>query len=217
MDRRSHSLRWPAVVASLALALVAVVGCKSGLESLAIFYEGFDVPAECDGLKGKTVAVVCNPLTGEEFSNAGAARALSEGICERLKANVKKIHIIDPQKVADLHDNTGIEDYIAIGKKLKADKVVGIDIESFGVRDGQTLFRGRATVSIKVYDVAEKNVEWHKSPPQYLYPRIGSTPAQDLSEMEFRNRFVAVLSDQIARLFYSHDRNDDCGSDTPTP
>ena len=47
------------------------------------------------------MAVVCKPLTGEEFSNAGAARALAEGICDRLKAHVKEIHIIDPQKVAN--------------------------------------------------------------------------------------------------------------------
>ena len=49
-----------------------------------------------------------------------------------------------------------MEDYLEIGKALKAEKVVGIDIESFSVLDGQTLFRGRATVSIRVYDVADK-------------------------------------------------------------
>ncbi len=215
MDRRSPSLRWPAIVASLALLSVMAAGCKSLMESAAIFYEGFDVPAECDCLKDKTVAVVCKPLTSEEFSNAGAARALSEGICERLKTHVKKIHIVSPEKVAALLDETGMDDCVAIGKKLKADKVVGIDIESFGVRDGQTLYRGRATVSIRVYDVAEKNVEWHKSPPQFLYPRIGSRPAQESSEMDFRNEFVATLADQIARLFYRHDRNDNCGTDMP--
>ena len=215
MDRRSHALRWPAIVVSLALLSVVAAGCKSLMESVAIFYEGYDEPAQWEGLKDKTVAVVCKPLTSEEFSNAGAARALSEGICERLKAHIKGIHIIDPRKVADLRDETGMEDYVEIGKKLKADKVIGVDIESFGVRDGQTLFRGRSTVTIRVYDVAEKNVEWHKSPPQFLYPRIGSTPAQDVSEMEFRNQFVAILSEQIARFFYAHDRNDDCGSDKP--
>ena len=47
------------------------------------------------------MAVVCKPLTSQEFSNTGAARALTEGICERLKAHIKDIHIIDPQKVAN--------------------------------------------------------------------------------------------------------------------
>ena len=213
MDRRSLSLRWPAIVASLALTAVAVLGCKSGMESFALLYEGYDIPAEWDGLKGKTVAIVCKPLTSEEFSTSGAARALTEGICDRLKANIKDIHLIDSQKVAALVDEKGMDDYLEIGKELKADKVVAIDIESFSVLDGQTLFRGRSTVSIRVYDVADKHVEWRKSPPRFEYPRIGSTPAADIGEMEFRNEFVAILAEHVARYFYPHDRHDDYGSD----
>ncbi|MGO9114855.1 MAG: hypothetical protein ACLP9L_37045 [Thermoguttaceae bacterium] len=213
MDCRSLSLRWPMVVWSLALLLVVVIGCKSGLESFTLLYEGYDIPPEWDGLKGKKVAVVCKPLTSQEFSNSGAARALAEGICDRLKAHIKDIHIIEPQKVATLVDEKGIEDYAEIGKALKAEKVIGIDIESFSVLDGQTLFRGRSTVNIQVYDVAEKHVEWRKSPPQFEYPRNGPTPMADFTEMEFRNRFVGILAEQLARYFYPHDRHDDYGDD----
>jgi hypothetical protein len=35
----------------------------------------------------------------------------------------------------------------------------------------------------------------------------------DFTEMEFRNRFVAILAEQIARHFYPHDRHDDYGDD----
>ena len=213
MDRRSLSLRWPVVVLSLALLSVVAVGCKSGMESAALLWEGYDIKPEFEGLAGKKVAVVCKPLTSQDFSNSGAARALAEGICERLKKHIKDIHIVDPQKVATLVDEKGMEDYAEIGKAMKADKVVGIDIESFGVLDGQTLFRGRSTVSIQVYDVAEKHVEWRKSPPQFVYPRTCSTPAADLTEMDFRNQFVGILAEQIARLFYPHDRHDDYGDD----
>ncbi|MEI8376281.1 MAG: hypothetical protein WCJ35_25965 [Planctomycetota bacterium] len=213
MDRRSLLLRWPWIVLSLVLLSLVAVGCKSALQSFSILYEGYDIPADWEGLRGKKVAVVCKPLTSQEFSNSGAARALAEGICERLKAHVKNIHIIDPQKVAALVDEKGMEDYLEIGKELKAEKIVGIDIESFGILDGQTLFRGRSTVSIQVYDVAEKHVEWRKSPPQIEYPRLSSTPAADSTEMEFRNRFVGALAEQIARYFYAHDRHDDFGDD----
>ena len=71
MDRRSLSLRWPAVVVSLALLSVVAVGCKSGLESVTLLWNGYDIPPEWDGLKGKKVAVVCKPLTSQEFSNSG--------------------------------------------------------------------------------------------------------------------------------------------------
>jgi hypothetical protein len=213
MTRHSLLLRWPAAVLSLVLLTTLTAGCKSGLESIALLYEGYDIPAEWDGLKGKKVVVVCKPLTSQEFSNSGAARALAEGISDRLKTHIKGIHIIDPQKVAALIDEKGMEDYVEIGKTLKAEKVIGVDIESFGVLDGQTLFRGRSSVSIRVYDVADKHVEWRKSPPQFEYPRIGSTPAADLTEVEFRNQFVNILSEQIARFFYPHDRHDDYGGD----
>ena len=99
-----------------------------------------------------------------------------------------------------------MDDYLEIGKTLKAEKVVGIDIESFSVLDGQTLFRGRATVHIQVYDVAEKHVEWRKSPPQFEYPRIGSKPATDCPEIEFRNQFVDYSRRADCPLFYPHDR-----------
>ncbi len=216
MDRRSLSLRWPVVVWSLVMLPVVAVGCKSMLQSVTLLANGYDIPAEWDGLKGKKVAVVCKPLTSQEFSNAGASRALAEGICERLKANIKDIHLVDPQKVATLLDEKGMDDYVEIGKALKAEKVVGIDIESFGVLDGPTLFRGRSSVSIRVYDVADKTVEWHKAPPQFVYPKIGSTPMQEIGEMEFRNQFVDNLAGQIARYFYPHDRHADYASDVST-
>ena len=213
MDRRSLSLRRPAVVWSLILLSIVAVGCKSGLESFALLYEGYDIPAEWDNLKGKKVVVVCKLLTGDEFSNAAAARTLTEIVCENLKTRVKDIHVIESQKVNKLLDEKGIDDYLEIGKALKADKVVGIDIQSFSVLDGQTLFRGRSQVKIRVYDVAEKHEEWHKSPPEILYPSLASTPTTDCTEIEFRNRFLAVIAEQIGRCFYPHDRHEDTARD----
>jgi hypothetical protein len=213
MDRRSLLHRWLLALVSLSLLLAAVIGCKSGLETIAILWTGYDIPGEFDGLKGMKVAVVCKPVASQEFSNSGAARAMEEGISERLKAHIKDIKIIDPQKVNDLIDEKGMEDYLAIGRKLKADKVVAVDIESFGIFDGPTLYRGRSTISISVYDVAEKNREWHKSPPIIEYPRTGSIPMADQPENDFRNKFVGILSERIARFFYGHDMHADYGDD----
>ncbi len=218
MDRRSLSLRWPLVVMSLAVLCIAVTGCKSAIETVAMVVTGNDTSAEFAGLKGKKVAVVCRPIASQEFSSSGAARALAEEICERLKAHYKNdIHLVEQRKVDKLVDENGMEDYLAIGKALKAEKVVAVDIESFSVLDGQTLFRGRSTVSVQVYDVAEKNVEWRKRLPQIQYPRNSSTPASDVTEPDFRNKFVSVLAEQISRLFYGHDPHDDYGVDAESP
>jgi hypothetical protein len=208
MDSRSSSVRWPAVLSALALAAVAALGCKSALMSAGLLLSGYDIPPEYEGLKDKKVAVVCKMVTMEELNNSGTARALSEAICQRLKANNKSIrcHLIESQKVANLLDEKGLEDPREIGKQLKADKVIAVDIESFGVHEGQTLYRGRSTLTVHVYDVANKDEDWQKAPLHAEYPSWGPTPAQDKSEVEFRNQFVASLAEQIGRSFYPHDR-----------
>jgi hypothetical protein len=213
MDRRSLLFRWPAAVIALTLLFVGAIGCKSLMETVAIVFDGGDTKPEFDELKGKKVVVVCKPLTSQEFSNSGAAKALAQGIGDRLKAHVKDIKIVDSAKVDKLMDEQGIDDYRVIGRKLKAEKVVAVDIESFSVVDGPTLYRGRSRFSISIYDVADKSVDWRKSPPQVEYPRTGSIPMADLQESDFRNKFVSLLADQIAQLFYQHDLHDDYGGD----
>jgi hypothetical protein len=215
MDRRSVSLRWPALIFLVLLLPAVAIGCKSALQTIGILCEGFDTKAEWDGLKGKKVAVVCRTIASQDFSNEGAARALAEGISERLKAHVKDIHIIPQQNVDKQIDENGMEDFVQIGKAVKAEKVVGVSIESFGVLDGQTLFRGRATVSVQVCDVAEKQTEWHKSPPPFVYPRIGSMAATDIDEITFRNKFGSILAEHISWYFYPHDRYDDTENVVP--
>jgi hypothetical protein len=205
MERRSCSIRQPAALASLVL-LTAAAGCTV-LQTAALLIKGTDAAPEFDGLEGKKVAVVCKMVNMVDLSNSSTARSLAEAICQRLKTKTKKIRLVDPQKVADLLDNKGLEDPIQIGKQLKAEKVLAVDIESFGVREGQTLFHGQAVVSIHVYDVASKEEEWHKEPPLHAeYPSVGPTPAQEVGEGEFRNRFIASLADQIGQIFYPHDR-----------
>jgi hypothetical protein len=191
---------------ALAFVALASIGCKSALTSAALLWNGYDLPAEFEGLKDKKVAVVCKSVQMEELNNSGMARALSEALCQRLKARDKKIHLIDPQKVAALLDEKGLDDPIEIGRQLKAEKVVAINIESFRVHEGQTLYRGHSTLSVHVYDVETKEEDWHKQPPQIEYPSYGPTPAQEMSEVEFRNAFIAVVAERIGRYFYPHDR-----------
>jgi hypothetical protein len=205
MERRSCSIRRTAAGTALVLLTAAAAGCTV-LQSGALLIWGTDMPAEYDGLSGKRVAVVCRMVNMVDLSNSSTARSLSEAICRRIKDNNKKVHLVEPQKVADLLDNKGLDDPVEIGKQLKADKVVAVDIESFSVREGQTLFHGQSIVTVNVYDVASKDVEWHKEPMHVEYPTWGPTPAQEVGEGEFRNRFIANLADQIGEFFYPHDR-----------
>ena len=213
MDRRSLLPRWPAVAASLIVLSILTCGCKSALKALPL-YQRHRHPSRIRRSERKNRRRRLPAADRRRVQHGRHRPGIDRENLRSLKHNVKEIHLIDSQKVANLLDEKGVDDYLEIGRTLKADKVVGIDIESFSDLDGQTLFRGRATVHIKVYDVADKQVEWRKSPPQFEWPRIGSKPATDCNEVAFRNEFIDVLAEQIARYFYPHDRYEDSASDS---
>ncbi len=213
MDRHFASRCWPVLASLLLLTAATAVGCRSMAQTMAYLVNGTNMEAEYEGLEGKKVAVVCRALSGQEFRNAGAAKALAQQVSDLLKLHVKKIHIIDPQTVATLIDEKNLEEYSEIGKALKADMVVGIELDSFSVLDGQTLYRGRASCSIKAYNVAEKHIDWKKTMPQSVYPTTGGIATSDRTEGDFRDEFTRWLADQVARNFFAHDKYDDFGRD----
>jgi hypothetical protein len=212
MDRRSGGYGYLAAAAMLVLLVISAAGCQA-LLGLAYLVKGTDVPAEYDGLKGKKVAVVCRPLDAFQFRNGGVAREVAENVSGLLKANVSKIHVIDQQEVTAWFDkrDTISDDGFEVGKDLKADMVVWIDLNSFSLLDGQTVFRGRAEVTVKVCDVEKREVakKWNI---QKVYPQGFSIP-MDKSEQQFRSEFTTVLAAHIGRYFYPHDPHAEVGQD----
>ena len=212
MDRRS--LRYGHLAATVAILLMALSGGCAALTGLAIMIKGTDQEPDFPGLKEKKVAVVCRPLVSLQYRNAGAARDLAQQIGTLLQAKVPKITVVDQQKVATWMDENTWDEFSEVGKAMKADIVIGVDLTSFGVLEGQTLYRGRASATIKVYDVEKKKTVWDKTMNQAVYPPNTAIPASDKPENEFRREFVLVLADQIARHFYAHDPFADVGLDS---
>ena len=100
---------------------------------------------------------------------------------------------------------------------MNADMVVGIDLESFSMFQGQTLYRGKANASIHVYDCKAGGKEvFTRTMPPTIYPPNTFIPTSDRQEGEFRREFTLVLADQVARHFYAHDRNADVAQDAST-
>jgi hypothetical protein len=164
-----------------------------------------DAPAEFKGLRGKHVAVVCKPIVELEFSDASSARELATMVGSQLAMNVRKARVIDQREVARWIDENAWVDYPTLGKALDADIVVGIDLEQFRMHEGSTLYRGRATANVRVYDVAEKKVVFEKRIDNFTFPGDSAVPAQDQSEPQFRALFLQVLSGKIARSFHAYD------------
>jgi hypothetical protein len=205
---------WMSMGTALAVLLLAS-GCTNGLFTLVYMLNGGDVDPDYNGLKGKTVAVVCRPVSGIEYGTSKAAANLSQEIGTLLQKNGKKIKIIDQDKVAQWCDNHTWEEYPEVGKAVGADMVVGVDLEHFSLLQGQTLYQGRAKSTIQVYDCTNGGkLVWEKHPPQTVYPPNACVPTSDVQERDFRQEFLRVLADQIARHFYAHDPHADLGQDT---
>jgi hypothetical protein len=204
------------IIATLMLAALPSIGCQSALFTVAYLFKGLDVDPDFKDLKGKKVAVVCRPTASLAYSNANVNKDLAQQITLLLQEQVPKIKTIDQRKVAKWTDENTWEEYPEIGKALKADMLVAVDLESFSIYQGQTLYQGKADATIRVFDCSKtgkcKEV-FRKSIPQAVYPPNMPVPASDRTEPDFRREFVLVLANQIARHFYAHDPHADLAQD----
>jgi len=215
MDR-SSSVRI-AVMAAILVAFVAIAssgGCRSAMATAMYLIKGNDIEPDYSGLKGKKVVVVCRPPVGLSYANATVGRELTQEMSKLLQERVSKIKVVDAQKVNKWCDENTWEEYVEVGKALKADVVVGVELEKFSIYQAQTLYQGKANAVVRVYDCKDGGkVVFEKILPQTVYPPNAFIQTSDVQESEFRREFVGVLADQIARHFYSHDPNADLGQD----
>ena len=189
---------------TLAIAgLVTLPGCGP-IATIAWLIHGPEmVPAEFDGLKGKRVAVVCldaNSLGGP----GGEADTVAKAVALVLGKNVQDIHMVRQSEVADWLDTHGddVIDYRDIGRGVKADMVVGIDLLNFNLHEGQTLLKGRAKCGVKVYDMKKGGeLVYESAPREIAWPENGARHVTE-NEANFRNVFVGVLADRIGKDFY---------------
>ena len=176
---------------------------------------GNEIPAKFDGLEAKKVAVVCVANT-EAFGPRPISLILGEKVARKIQAGVKDVSVVDQQRIADWMDENEWDefDYSALGKGVGAEMVVAIDLDSFSIYDGKTMYKGRADVSVVVYDIASNKMVFEHRPGQLQYPKNTGYHTTDLLEHEFRSRFVEIVASQIARNFHGYDVKEDFARDT---
>lgn len=203
-------LGWACVVA----ATVATPGCVIDIFT-TVMYRGRLAPAECTALEGKKVAIVCTANSGD-FGPNPSAGIIARHIGQKLKANGKEITIVNQQNIDAWIDEHNVEyiDYAEVGRGVKADMVVGIDLLSFTLHEGQTLLKGRSKVGVKVYDMNKAGGElvYEKSPTEIAWPENGSRHVTE-NEANFRAHFIGMLAERIARDFYAYELAQNFGAD----
>ena len=213
VDKSSHSMPRTSVgLAIIACLALAASGCTA-MAAAAYIVKGANVDAEYEGLWDRRVAVVCRPVSELHYSRSNIARELAAQISTRLDTNLRKIEVVDPQVVERYLDENEWERFIDVGRGVDADLVVGVDLEAFNLFDGQTLYRGRANVSLTVIDVATGDIEYEKIMPEVVYPPNVGKPTSDIQEPAFRREFLEELSEVVGRHFYAHDSRVDFAKD----
>ncbi len=209
---RSYSIA-AALVASVVLA--SSIGCVGVIANLMHVANGNFIPAEFTGLEAKRVAVVC-VSNSESFGPTEASVILARRVGSLLEQSVDEIQLIDEQQVGDWIDRNDWDylDYAAVGRGVDAEIVVAIDLNSFSLHEGKTLYKGRADVSLVVYDMTQdaKRV-FSTKPPQIQYPLNSGYHTTDISEEEFRRQFLGLVARRIARNFYRYDVKEDYAQD----
>ena len=203
-----------ALLTVLAATLVPAIGCKEIMTTAMYLFKGTDVDPDFEDLQDKKVVVVCRPLVSLQYRNANVNRELAQQITLLLQEKVPKIKMVDQRKIAKWTDENTWEEYPEVGKAMKADMVVGIDLESFSLYQGQTLYQGKANATVQVFDCKKGGkVVFEKTLPQIgVSTQFGRADlGPDGAGVPPRVRLV--LADQIARHFYAHDPYADMGQD----
>ena len=201
--------------AVLLLSLLVLPGCVGALAQLVYTLKGHNVDPAYPGLGGKRVAVVC--VSDESaYGPDTLTYTLSQAVGMRLANGLEKgSEVIAPAFVERWIDENGWNEteFVALGEGVGADQVLAIEVSSYSLTEGSTLYKGRADVTATVYDV-EKNgqVPFVFGPRHFAFPTNGR-PAIQTSEREFEAFYLSQLTLLIANQFIVHDQLESFAND----
>jgi hypothetical protein len=200
----------------LALCVASGSGCI-GLGAQLIYWAkgGHKIEPEFAGLEDKRVAVLCVSNASSYGPNSACAM-LQRSVAAILRQKGDKIDVIHEDEVADWIDTNGWNemDYRVIGRGVDADAVLAIDLEDFGLHEGRTLYKGRASLTVSVYDMENGGqVVFRRSIPDFTFPRNSARHTTEMSEARFRGLFVTVLSQHVARYFCAYNLEEEFATD----
>ncbi|MDP6722869.1 MAG: hypothetical protein QGF59_29670 [Pirellulaceae bacterium] len=203
-----QSMLWLSIVAVLGMS-----GCSS-LPIIAYIAGGTIVPPQFDGLEASRVAVIC--ISDDSSYGSGTeSKILAREISSILAENVTEIDLVRSSEIADWIDRKGWDeiDYREVGRGVKADRVVAVDLSGLRVREGASMFRGRADLTITVFDMNAGGKEvFRRELIEFSYPSSGPFPAVDISEARFSQRYLKVLASEVAKYFHEYDTIDEHGA-----
>ena len=204
-----------ALAAGALLITLPSTGCVGLASQLMYWAHGNPVEAKYKGLKGERVAVICASPNQAPTSD-GVPQRIAQKVGDLLAKNVKGIEVVPQSEIdnwIDRHDWDRI-DCKAVGRGVKADKLVEIKLAEFSVNEGSVFFKGRAKPTISVYDMKQKGkLDYQEGPISFTYPRDGVRTSTETSEAQFQAVVIQVLDETIAKHFYKYEKVEDFAGD----
>ncbi|HIN95058.1 MAG TPA: hypothetical protein EYN03_05385 [Planctomycetes bacterium] len=204
---------WQSVVILVSLT-VPLAGCGLLAHSLYVI-KGNKVKPIYDKLHHQRVAIICmttSPAAGPNSPSGMIAREVSTILAK----NVEKIELVRQSEIADWIDRNHWNelDYLELGRGVNADRVIALDLESFRLREGKTLFKGRSTVTTTVYDLtAGDKIAYQATAHDFMFPQNGARHTAETTEASFRRMYVRALGRHLAKAFYAYDLKEDFAYD----
>jgi hypothetical protein len=142
---------------------------------------------------------------------------LGRNIREILSAKVKDIELVPQNQVERWANEQDWEDvdYEAIGKGVKADYVVAVELIGLELKEGETLYRGRCDCFTTVYEVGKGSKPIYRAPPMqnFSFPSMGGQPTTGTDENSFRRVFLGIVAKRVARNFHPYNPDEDIAAD----
>ena len=194
--------------------LTTQVGCIPFVANMIHAVKGQDVPPEYPGLKDQRVALITISDTSQ-YSDDVSARMLNRYISEKMVVEVKDIKLVREDEVDQWRDTQGWSDidYVSLGRGVKADKVVAVEMTNLRLRDGQTMYRGEADITVTVHNVADGTLDFRRTVDKYTYPVTAAIPVTEMGEERFRRIYLQELASRVARFFHPYDFRDSVARD----
>lgn len=188
------------------LLLVTQAGCINLVANLVHAVGADRIPAEYKGLKDTKLAVV-TVTDSSQYSDDISARILSRRVGNILTEKVDKVRLVREDEIEQWRDTNGWDaiDFLSIGQGVEAEKVLGIELNQLQLREGATLYRGRADVRISVLDVKTGEVLYTRDMEDYTFPNVAGQYTSETTESRFRKLYLSMLAKQICRSFHPYD------------
>jgi hypothetical protein len=207
----------------LAAGLLTLAG---GCDPRALFYflQPFEptIAAPGPSLKGKKVVVLCQAAAGTRADFESLDHELSRELIKILKANVKRIQVVDLPKVeAWMQAHPSLTNPAEAVDAFEADVAVFLDVESFQIQSPSSpdLYEGKSKIHIKVYEYQHpkdtRGREQSKKPRELemvydeyqdsAFPLRGPLPTEaGVSRSSFKNKFLKLVASEVSWHFVEH-------------